>query len=84
MKRATGLQSALPLYGGAALAVIFLAFFVSIAFSRTYWGYALQRPPVLQELKEVTEVSSIISVATEQTAMGKYRFVIDRFPARLP
>jgi hypothetical protein len=77
VKRATGLQSALPLYGGAALAVISLAFFVSIAFSRTYWGYAFHRPPVLPELKDVTEVSGIIPVATEQTAMGKYRFVID-------
>jgi hypothetical protein len=77
VKRATGLQNALPLYGGAALAVISLAFFVSIAFSRIHWGYAFRRPPVLQELKEVTEVGSIIPVATEQTAMGKYRFVID-------
>jgi hypothetical protein len=78
VKRATGLQNALPLYGGAVLAVISLAFFVSIAFSKVYWGYAFHRPLVLRELKEVTEVSSIIPVVTEQTAMGTYRFVIDR------
>mgnify|MGYP001043212750 CR=1 FL=1 len=77
VKRATGLQNALPLYGGAVLAVISLAFFVSIAFSRIYWGYAFHRPSVPPELRDVTEVSTIISVVTEQTAMGKYRFVID-------
>jgi hypothetical protein len=77
VKRATGFQKALPLYGGVVLTVISLAFFVSIAFSRIHWGYAFHRPPVLPELKEVTEVSSIIPVATEQTAVGKYRFVVD-------
>jgi len=77
VRRATALQNALTLYGGAVLAVISLAFFVSIAFSKTYWGYFFHRPAVLEELKDVTKVISIVPVTTEQTAMGEYRFVID-------
>jgi hypothetical protein len=77
LRWATGLQNALPLYGGTALAVVSLAFFISIGFSRTYWGYTFHRPPVLPELKDVTEVSSLIPVTSERTEMGEYRFVID-------
>jgi hypothetical protein len=77
VKKATGLQNALPLYGGSVLAVICLAFFVSIAFSKYYWGYFFHRPAVLAELKDVTKVISIIPVTTEQTPMGEYRFVAE-------
>ena len=77
LRRAIKLENALPLYGGAVLAVASLAFVVSIAFSKVYWGYFFRRPTVLEELKEITEVSSIIPVTTEQTSAGEYRFALN-------
>jgi len=77
LRRATGLENALPLYGGAVLVVASLAFVFSIAFSKIYWGYFFHRPPVLAELEEIAEVSSIIPVTTEQTSAGEYRFAVN-------
>ena len=77
LRRATGLENALPLYGGAALVVVSLAFVFSIAFSKIYWGYFFHRPPVPAELEEIAEVSSIIPVTTEQTPVGEYRFAVN-------
>ena len=77
MKKVTGLHRPFPIYGGTVFGVACLAFLISIVFSKVYWGYFIRRPAVLAELKDVTEVVSIIPVATEQTPAGEYRFVVN-------
>jgi hypothetical protein len=75
LKRITGLQKPFPVYGGAAIGILCLAFLVSIVFSKVYWGYFFRRPAVLAERYDVTEVIGIVPVTTEQTPTGAYRFV---------
>jgi hypothetical protein len=76
MVKVTGLQKPFPVYGGAVLSVVCVAFLASIIFSKFYWGYFFHRPTVLAELKDVTKVMAITPVTTEQTSTGEYRFVI--------
>jgi hypothetical protein len=75
IERITGLHRPFFVYGGVALGIICLAFFISVAFSKYYWGYFFHRPAVLAELDDVTSVTSIVPVTTEQTPTGEHRFV---------
>jgi hypothetical protein len=75
VKVATGLRRPFLVYGGAVLGVLCLGFPVSVALSRSYWGYFFRRPSVLAELGSVTEVVRVVPVSTEQTAAGGYRLV---------
>jgi hypothetical protein len=77
MKKATGLHRPFPIYGGTVFGVACLAFLISIVFSKYYWGYFFRRPAVLAELDDVTSVTSIVPVTTEQTPTGEYRFVVN-------
>lgn len=73
VKKATGLCRPFPLYGGAVLGIVCLAFVISIVFSKAYWGYFFHRPALLAELNDVTSVTSVVPVSTEQTQASEYR-----------
>jgi len=70
LARVTGLRRPGPAYGLVVAASVALAFLVSIAMSRAYWGYFLERPPVPRAMGDIARVASVTPVLTAAAAGG--------------
>ena len=70
LARVTGLRRPARAYGLVTAASIGLAFLVSIALSRAYWGYFLNRPPVPSAMGDIARVASVTPVFTVTSTNG--------------
>ena len=77
IKRKTDIKRPFLVYLGTTVAIIGIAFFISIFLSRMYWGYFFKRPNVLPEIRDVSTVTGVIPVITEEISNKEYRFVFD-------
>ena len=74
--RATRFRRPALAYGFVALVMIVASFCVAIGFSRMEWGYYFSRPGVLQEMSDITAVSSVIPVKTIPEEGNHRRIVV--------
>ncbi len=70
LTRVTGFRRPARAYGLVTAASVGLAFLVSIALSRAYWGYFLKRPPVPRAMGDIVRVASVTPVLTTVAADG--------------
>jgi hypothetical protein len=77
MTVATGLKRPSVAYGRIAVAAVVITFLISIVMSKRYWGYFMQRPGLLLELKQIAQVDAIIPIKTQKLADGKRAFVVE-------
>lgn len=64
LARVTGLRRPALAYGLVTAVSVGLAFLVSIALSRAYWGYFMNRPPVPRAMGDIVRVASVTPVLT--------------------
>jgi hypothetical protein len=76
LTKATGVRRVATAYGIVALAMVAVAFVVSIGISLAYWGYAFARPPVLPEVGDIATVSAVVPVETRADDAGKRTVVV--------
>ncbi len=77
MAMATRVRRPALAYGRIAVAAIVVTFLISIILSKRYWGYFIQRPGLLPEVKQIAHVHRIIPVKTQELAGGNRAFMVE-------
>jgi hypothetical protein len=64
-------------YGITALSMAVIAFGISIAMSKSFWGYFFSRPKLIEEARDLVQVRAVVGIKTESIAGGQRMFVAD-------